>query len=743
MNENPFQNWSRHNADLLSTSLTQDRYSPVSVVEACEHAAEIVDDYISYKNQYAIPLFEPNAPKPTHEFVVYDPESQEVKLHNSEKGYLDWLSPQEIATTELGQRLHWWLPDIEQEMETLEDDQIPPETVAPVTTLNDSETSKFFDEMRGLVKREQRADKERSRERYDTLGLETAINRGVMAGPLIPTGTASYNGSKAYKFQLTTEEGNNDDSDLNLRDDASIFPNNEYIAGVRGHENASSIEMEAVRVGDTELWLQPLNQTIPSNSPKYNALTDDEGVLWLHDLLNPLPYNRRLEGITEVEQHRQKRQILSGNRDVTFASNQYAVPEPEIELNESQEKALVWAQAANNCLCIHGPPGTGKTRTLTAFIREAVDHDQRVLVTAHSNQAVDNLLVGDSTVDEPEDETLHAMAQDDDTDVTIMRAGTNSKNQVVQRYYQNTSSGKADIVAATTSGAAQFSTDAFDIGVVDEATQASRAATAIAFNVSEKLILAGDHKQLPPFAASDDELGDEQRLSLFETLMNRYGNDIAVMLRTQYRMNEAIAAFPNEAFYDGKLKTADQNRNWIVDDLSPLMGIHIKGSEHERSDSHSYYNPEEAEAAAKQVKLLTNSGLLPGNIGVIAAYRGQVKEISRQLRRLDVDDTDKVTVDTVDAFQGSEREAIIVSLVRSNSNASSGFLTIPDEGPRRLNVALTRGRKRLVVIGDWDTLGERAAHRDRDESCAELYANLEAEIRDMGKMRDIDTKATQ
>jgi superfamily I DNA and/or RNA helicase len=335
------------------------------------------------------------------------------------------------------------------------------------------------------------------------------------------------------------------------------------------------------------------------------------------------------------------------------------------------------------------------------------------------------------------------MAQDDDTDITIARSGTNSENQVVKYYYQGNTPNKADIVAATTSRAAKFSGDYFDIGVVDEATQASRAATAIAFSVSEKLILAGDHKQLPPFAASDDMLGDVQRLSLFETLINRYSDDIAVMLRTQYRMNEAIAAFPNDTFYDGELETADQNRDWTVDDLSSLMGIDIKGSEQECEDGHSYYNPEEAEAAAKQVKLLTISGLSPSDIGVIAAYSGQVEEIKQQVRQLDVDDVHQVAVDTVDAFQGSEREAIIVSLVRSNSNADSGFLTVPDEGPRRLNVALTRGRKRLVVIGDWDTLGERVYFRDPDESCAELYAELEEYVRGRGKMMDAAVKSAR
>lgn len=710
------------------------------MVEAYERAIEVVDSGFGTKGQYVIPLFEPDTPRPTNEYVYYKPESHEVKIYDSGKHRINWLSPKEVATTRLGRRLRWWLANPDQDIETLDDEQVPPETVAPNNTFNDSESSAFFDEMRGLVKQERRADKESNQEHYDNLELETAIHRGVMAGPLISTGTAPYESGKAYKFQLTTEEDADDDKDLNLRDDAAVFQDNEYIVGVRGYGRLDRIEMEAVYVGDTALWLRPLNRSIPSGSPQDNALTDDEATIWLHNLLNPLPYDRRLDAITNVEQDSQKRQLLSGNRNVTFESDKYAIPNPDIELNDSQEKALIWATAANDCLCIHGPPGTGKTRTLTAYIRDAVNRDQRVLVTAHSNQAVDNLLVGDSTIDEPEAETLHAMAQDEDVDLTIARSGTNSENHVVRKYYQTAPTSGADVVAATTSGASKFSADTFDIGIVDEATQASRAATAITFNVSEKLILAGDHKQLPPFSASDDELGDEQRLSLFETLMNRYGDGIGVMLRTQYRMNEAIADFPNNAFYDGNLKTADRNRNWTVNDLSPLMGIHINGTEKQRAASHSYYNPDEAEAAAKQVKLLINNDLSPSEIGVIAAYSGQVTEIEQQIRQLDIDDVHQIAINTVDAFQGSEREAIIVSLVRSNRNASSGFLTMPDEGQRRLNVALTRGRKRLVVISNWDTLGERSNHRRPDESCAELYAELEAHIRDIEKMLDAEAK---
>jgi len=731
MATNEFENWSRRDANLLSASLSESRYSPIPVVEACEQAIEQLSDSEVSDGQHAIPLFEENSPRPTNEYIYYKPDSEEVKIRNDG---LRWYPAHRIAGKRLGQRLQWWLSENTLEDYVLDDDQVPPEVIEPDARLSNDETSEFFDAMRGLVKLDRSAERERNREEYESLGFESGIHQEVMAGPLLPLGTEPYHGRRAYKFQLVAPEDAPDDAEPELRDDAEIFPETEYIVGMSEYAGIDSIEMEAVYVGNTELWLCSLDGQINPSSPRHEALTDDDVTAWLHQLLNNVPYKRRLDAVSEVQQNRRKRQLLSGNRAMSFETDKYAVPEPEIDLNDTQLKALIWAEAANDCLCIHGPPGTGKTRTLTAYVRNAVDNGKRVLVAAHSNPAVDNLLVGDSSVDGPESQTLHAMAQNDDTDFTIARAGDNTESRVVKKYYEGRSTSRADIVAATTSGAAQFNTDSFDVAVVDEATQASRAATAIAFNVSEKLILAGDHKQLPPFSASDDRFEDEQRPSLFETLLSRYGDEIAVMLRTQYRMNESIAEFANQSFYEGKLSTADRNRDWTVDDLSPLMGIHIKGTEQKRAAGHTYYNIEEAEAAAKQVKLLTNSGLDPKDIGIIAAYSGQVKEIRQQVQRLDIDAVHQVAINTVDAFQGSEREAIIVSLVRSNPKGSSGFLTIPGEGPRRLNVALTRGRKRLVVIGDWNTLGKRADHRASEESCAGLYSDLEDYIRSLGKM---------
>lgn len=297
MDNTPFENWSRNDGELLRTSLSQNSYSKVPVVEACEQAIERLDDSAVSEEQHVIPLFEADAPRPTDEYIYYKPESEEVKIRD--KG-LTWHPLDEVATTRLGQRLRWWLPDSELEINVLEDDQIPPEAITPASRLSEDETSAFFDEMRELVTLERNAAKETNREQYETLGFESAIQRGVMAGPLIPIGTESYRGSRAYKFQLVAAEDTGEDTEPNLRDDADIFPENEYIVGVRGYAGLEPIEMEAVYVGDTDLWLSSLDGKISPNSPRDEALTDDEVTVWLHQLLNPVPFDRRLNAITQA-----------------------------------------------------------------------------------------------------------------------------------------------------------------------------------------------------------------------------------------------------------------------------------------------------------------------------------------------------------------------------------------------------------------------------------------------------------
>lgn len=738
-----FDGWKLSDSDLLRESVGEQFFEPVDVEAAAERAMDELDIAVPDEEGYAVPLFDRDDPISTDEYVIYKPS----------RGHIKWFDPsfgfggvernadcEQLDDSIIGHRLRFWL-DSDLEAETdFDESLLPPTKISPTDYLSTGEQSQFFTALKDFVKSERRAQKEGNWEQYNEMDLSTAIRRGRVSGPFTHLNTFTKDGKLTFKLQYAPDDEDVDSQrEVNLRSEEDIFAENSYIADFEGGGEEFPAEVEVTDVSNSLIMVQPAWDNVSNRKAIINKIENTEEPLWLHDLLNPVPFNRRLKAIKQVNQTDDKRDLLTGSRQTRYSANKYTLPESELELNEYQRTALIWADSAEDIFCVHGPPGTGKTRTLTAYVQYAVNQGKTVLVTAHSNQAVDNLIAGDSTPDAPEEGTLHAMAQDDQNSISICRVGSNSRNEVVQTEYLGVSAGNADVIAATTSGAAQFHQDRFDVAVVDEATQASRPATAIVLNTAEKLILAGDHKQLPPYCADETQKNEDMHISLFEYLLNRYDEQISVLLQKQYRMNAEIASFSNQSFYDGKLETADTNHDWTVSDLKPFMGVDIRGPESRPNYGHSYLNKEEAEAAAAQVRLLCQNGLDAENIGVISMYSGQIGEIKSQINQLEIENSRAVTVDTVDSFQGGEREAIIVSFVRSNNDGHSGFLEFPHEGPRRLNVALTRARKRLVLIGDWGTLTTQVSHRSAEESCANVYQQLAEHIRSKDRMLSKNT----
>jgi predicted DNA helicase len=277
----------------------------------------------------------------------------------------------------------------------------------------------------------------------------------------------------------------------------------------------------------------------------------------------------------------------------------------------------------------------------------------------------------------------------------------------------------ADVVCSTnsTAGSDLMGNRVFDVLVVDEATQATAPSCWIPMVHARRAILVGDHKQLPPTILNPEAARSGLRYSLFERLARHHETDpdapgsIRSLLRTQYRMHETIMGFSNRQFYDGRL-VADETvrrhtladlgvtasalpaeRRCILDPEAPLVFVDTAGvdaPERQRSGSHSRENPREAELVARLTADLLDAGVAPADVAVISPYDDQVDRIDRRLG------ADAVEVDTVDGFQGREKEVVLVSLVRSNERGEIGFL---DE-PRRFNVALTRARRKTIVVGD-------------------------------------------
>jgi DNA replication ATP-dependent helicase Dna2 len=358
-----------------------------------------------------------------------------------------------------------------------------------------------------------------------------------------------------------------------------------------------------------------------------------------------------------------------------------------VDNNAAQDDAVNLAVRADDCALIHGPPGTGKTYTIAQTVRALVERGDRVLVSAFTNRAVDNALEAIRDVGVGEDRSVVRVGtetgvREDMLDLRLDPAGDpNDRAATLQG---------ASVVAATTAscGSRVMREQSFDVALVDEASQLTEPATLAAINRADRFVLVGDHEQLPPVVRAENDL----QTSLFERLHDAYP-DAAVMLDRQYRMCQRIQAFSSREFYDGALKPA--NGEVATRSLADL-GVDVADLPADLRDPVSFVdpdgrregntNPVEADRVASVVAAFREAGVPAEDIGVIAPFRAQVAEIGRR--------TD-VTVDTVDRFQGSSEEVVVVSFVATDALDGPIF-----EDYRRVNVALTRAKRALVLVGD-------------------------------------------
>jgi superfamily I DNA and/or RNA helicase len=447
------------------------------------------------------------------------------------------------------------------------------------------------------------------------------------------------------------------------------------------------------------------------------------------------------------------RDTLLGRRELRFGKP----PAVEFmsELNPPQQAAVRFALSAQDVAILHGPPGTGKTTTLAEVVYQAVKQGASVLACAPSNTAVDNLLerlvammpnvlrVGHParvfealrghTLDERVDnDPAHDVIRDMRREVqALMRAAEKDfrghdarrrrrelfaeagqlRGQIrsLERSIIRSVIDSADVICTTTTIDDELLGDrSFDLVVIDEACQTTLPSVWQAILRADRLILAGDHCQLPPTVLSDEAGRAGMNVSLMERLIDRELESIYHRLTVQYRMHESIMSFSSDTFYEGSLVADASVRGHRLCDLSNVLETELTSSpvdfidtagaaydEQLEADGESKLNPQEANLVIRLVRELLATGVAPAQIAVIAPYAAQV----RLLRgRLDIRDLE---IDTVDGFQGREKEAVILTMVRSNDRGELGFLA----DTRRTNVAITRARRKLVVIGDSATLG--------------------------------------
>ncbi|WP_207426355.1 AAA domain-containing protein [Pedobacter sp. SYSU D00535] len=455
--------------------------------------------------------------------------------------------------------------------------------------------------------------------------------------------------------------------------------------------------------------------------------------------------------------------ILIGEDSPSFD----AIPStlPSSPLNDSQMDAFQKVLSARDIALVHGPPGTGKTTTIVQAIKAMVQfQNERVLVVAPSNAAVDLLSEKLSDVGlnvlrigNPLriSDKLTALSLDGRMAVhpamkevkSLKRQAAEYKNMAhkykrnfgraeqeqrkalfnearqilkevdrVETFVVDDLVSKAQVITSTLVGANHFAVRDLEYNTVliDEAAQALEPATWIPILKAKKVVLAGDHCQLPPTVKSEDAARNGLSITLFEKLSSLHPAAVC-MLEQQYRMHSSIMGYSSQVFYGGRLKADPSVADHVLfagDD--PLVFLDTAGCGfEERQEGTSTTNPEEAALLVRHLQALVSmqhEDGRPPSIGIVSPYKQQVLLLKELIEDCFAGEQygGKISVNSIDGFQGQERDVIYISMTRSNTSSAIGFLS----DFRRMNVAMTRARKKLVVVGDSATLGRHPFYAD-------------------------------
>lgn len=436
-------------------------------------------------------------------------------------------------------------------------------------------------------------------------------------------------------------------------------------------------------------------------------------------------------------------------------------------LNATQEEAVNKVLHAKDVAIVHGPPGTGKTTTLVEAVYETLHRENQVLVCAQSNMAVDwiseklvdrgvsVLRIGnpsrvndkmlsftyerrfESHSDYPQlwsirkaIRELYARSRKGAEREAVRQKINSLKDRATELEIRINESlfSEARVIACTLVGSANrlLTGQKFGTLFIDEAAQALEAACWIPIRKADRVILAGDYCQLPPTVKTPEALRAGLGHTLMQTIVKNKPDTVS-LLKLQYRMNDEIMRFSSEWFYGGMLQSAPEVKyRSILDFDTPIEWINTEGldcNEEFIGENYGRINKSEAELSIEQLKgYITKIGrerFLDERIdvGMISPYKAQVQ----YLRRLVRNDAffkpyrQAITINTVDGFQGQERDVILISLVRANEEGQIGFLN----DLRRMNVAITRARMKLIILGDASTLTRHAFYK-------KLYTYIES-----------------
>ena len=619
---------------------------------------------------------------------------------------------------------------------------------------------------RMLLEIEYNHEKEEFRKQTETMGVERKVRRGDAWFP-ISIGRSYYNSLNQMVVEVMRQPGSDIEHNFEAGRPVCFFTikNDMGTAGAKNTKGGSKLQYLSFTATVSYAEQDRMVVALPDSGRIVDLQRQD--ALGVQLFFDETSYRLMFEALDRVIRARSGR--LADLRDIFYTkapASRYTFDAMRFPwLNASQEKAVNEVLWAKDVAVVHGPPGTGKTTTLVEAIFETLRRESQVLVCAQSNMAVDwiseklvdrgiNVLrIGNPTrvndkmlsftyerrfeahPDYPQLWSIRKAIRE----LRQQRKHADSWHQKMDRLKSRATElelrirsslfGEARVIASTLTGAANrvLEGEKYSTLFIDEAAQALEAACWIAIRKAGRVILAGDHCQLPPTVKSIMALKGGLGKTLMERIVENKPETVT-LLKMQYRMNEQIMKFSSEWFYYGMVESAPTvSHRGILDYDTPMMWIdtaECDGKEEFVGENFGRINRAEAELTLQTLQQylekIGKQRILEESIdvGIISPYRAQVQLLRKELRKREFFRPYRhlLTVNTVDGFQGQERDIILISLVRSNDGGDIGFL----RDLRRMNVAITRARMKLIILGSSETMTSHPFYKKLSEYVGQL-----------------------
>lgn len=619
---------------------------------------------------------------------------------------------------------------------------------------------------RMLLEIEYNHEKEEFRKQTETMGVERKVRRGDAWFP-VSIGRSYYNSLNQMVVEVMRQLGSDIEHNFEAGRPVCFFTikNDMGTAGAKATKAGSKLQYLSFTATVSYAEQDRMVVALPDSGRIVDLQRQD--ALGVQLFFDETSYRLMFEALDRVIRARSGR--LADLRDIFYTkapASRYTFDAMRFPwLNASQEKAVNEVLWAKDVAVVHGPPGTGKTTTLVEAIFETLRRESQVLVCAQSNMAVDwiseklvdrgiNVLrIGNPTrvndkmlsftyerrfeahPDYPQLWSIRKAIRE----LRQQRKHADSWHQKMDRLKSRATElelrirsslfGEARVIASTLTGAANrvLEGEKYSTLFIDEAAQALEAACWIAIRKAGRVILAGDHCQLPPTVKSIMALKGGLGKTLMERIVENKPETVT-LLKMQYRMNEQIMKFSSEWFYHGMVESAPTvSHRGILDYDTPMMWIdtaECDGKEEFVGENFGRINRAEAELTLQTLQQylekIGKQRILEESIdvGIISPYRAQVQLLRKELRKREFFRPYRhlLTVNTVDGFQGQERDIILISLVRSNDGGDIGFL----RDLRRMNVAITRARMKLIILGSSETMTSHPFYKKLYEYVGQL-----------------------